>query len=136
MLTEVIRSVKERLAESGVENVYTVFDGEPLSKKGREIYTLVGICGMETSAPIYSEFIVYLPFRADIELKITAPENSPLENLYNYFSDSIEPVIHEMSVLGSRMTKFSFKHDSNIHRLVLTAVFTVNGIGRSERETS
>lgn len=135
MTADIINIIKERLDEKGVENVFTFFDGEHISCKGREIYTLIGINGMESFPPIYSEFIVYFPFKADIEIKITAPENSPLETLYNYFDDNIEPVICEMSSLGSCMTKFTFRHDSNIRRLVLTAVFTVNGIVKNERGT-
>ena len=71
MLTDVLNSIKNELTDAGVTNVYTIFDAVPIEKKGRNFFTTVGVSSFETSAPIYTEFTVFIPFKAEIEIKVT-----------------------------------------------------------------
>ena len=67
MLKENLDSIKEKLRQAGVTNVYSAFDALPVEKKG-EVFTVVGIGAFETSKPVYSQFNVYLPFKTEIEV--------------------------------------------------------------------
>ncbi|MBR1591656.1 MAG: hypothetical protein IJ666_01415 [Ruminococcus sp.] len=133
MITDVLNNVKNELTDAGVQNVYTIFDAVPVEKKGRGFYTIVGVSSFETSSPIYTEFTVFIPFKAEIEIKITAREASELAALYGYYDRNIEPVLNRLSNLSSRISRMSLKHDTNINRLVLNVGFSVNGIKKIER---
>ena len=133
MLTDVLNSIKNELTDAGVTNVYTIFDAVPIEKKGRDFFTVVGISSFETSSPIYSEFTIFIPFKAEVEIKITARESGELAALYRYYDTKIEPVINQLSNLSSKISRMSLKHDTNINRLVLNAGFSINGIRKIER---
>ena len=133
MLTDVLNSIKNELTDVGVTNVYTIFDAVPIEKKGRNFFTTVGVSSFETSAPIYTEFTVFIPFKAEIEIKITARESGELAALYSYYDSNIEPVLNQLSNLSSRICRMSLKHDTNINRLVLNVGFSINGIRKIER---
>ncbi|MBR6385151.1 MAG: hypothetical protein IKS03_03395 [Ruminococcus sp.] len=133
MLTDVLNSIKNELTDAGVTNVYTIFDAVPIEKKGRNFFTTVGVSSFETSAPIYTEFTVFIPFKAEIEIKVTARESGELAALYSYYDSNIEPVLNQLSNLSSRICRMSLKHDTNINRLVLNVGFSINGIRKIER---
>ena len=133
MLTDVLNSIKNELTDAGVTNVYTIFDAVPIERKGRNFFTTVGVSSFETSAPIYTEFTVFIPFKAEIEIKVTARESGELAALYSYYDSNIEPVLNQLSNLSSRICRMSLKHDTNINRLVLNVGFSINGIRKIER---
>ena len=133
MLTDVLNSIKNELTDAGVTNVYTIFDAVPIEKKGRNFFTTVGVSSFETSAPIYTEFTVFIPFKAEIEIRVTARESGELAALYSYYDSNIEPVLNQLSNLSSRICRMSLKHDTNINRLVLNVGFSINGIRKIER---
>lgn len=136
MLRDIIDDIIEKLAENHVSPVYSAFDGRALDRKGRSFFTVVGISAFESSAPIYSQYMVYLPFKSEIELTVTAPDSSSAEELYEYYDDNIAPVIFDMSGLTCSLSKMSLKFDTNIQRLVLSVKLRVSGITKFERSSS
>ena len=135
MLNTIIDRVIRELRSFGSDPVYSAFDAIPAEKKSNGIYTVVGIEAFESTAPVYSPYIVYLPFRADISVKVTAPPDVPLGTLYGYYSTKTAVAIGELSGLSCSLKKLTVKYDSNISRLVLTAVLSAGGITRIERST-
>jgi len=135
MLNTIISRIARELRAFGSDPVYSAFDAVPAEKKSKGIYTIVGIESFESTAPVYSPYIVYLPFKADISIKVTAPPEVPLSALYDYYSSKTAVAIGELSGLSCTLKKLSVKYDSNISRLVLTAVLTAGGITRIERST-
>ena len=135
MLNTIIGRVIRELRSFGSDSVYSAFDAIPAEKKSKGIYTVVGIEAFESTAPVYSPYIVYLPFRADISVKVTAPPDVPLGTLYGYYSTKTAVAIRELSGLSCSLKKLTVKYDSNISRLVLAAVLSAGGITRIERST-
>ena len=133
MLREIINDVIEKLTNNGVTAVYNAFDAVDIAKKEKGMFTVVGIGGYEAFTPVYSQFYVYIPFRADIEIRITAPKGTSSDDLYLFYDENIEPVITDMSGLTCSLSKMSIKFDSNIQRLVLTAKLSASGITKTER---
>ena len=135
MFKEIIDSIIDKFTESGVENVYSAFDAAPLSDKGRDIFTVVGVAEFESSTPIYSLSYIYLPFRTELEIKVTGSKDTSMSDLYEYFDDNIQPAIEDMSDLNCSLKKLSVKYDSNIQRLVLTIRLAASGINKIERSS-
>lgn len=133
MLRDIIDDMIEKLAENHVYPVYSAFDGRALERKGRGFFTVVGISAFESSTPIYSQYMVYLPFKSEMELSVTAPDSSSMEELYEYYDNNIAPVITDMTGLTCSIAKISLKFDSNIQRLVLSVKLRVSGITKYER---
>ena len=84
---------------------------------------------------LYSQFYVYIPFRADIEMCITAPKGTSSDDIYLFYDEKIEPVLADMCGLTCSLSKMSIKFDSNIQRLVLTAKLSASGITKIERSS-
>lgn len=95
----------------------------------------MGISAFESSAPIYSPYTVYVPFKAEVEINVTAPENYSMVQLYSYYDENISKAVEDMSGLTCRLTKMSVKFDSNIRRLVLTVKLAASGITKIERSS-
>ena len=133
MLKDIIDDIIEKFEEKEVSSVYSAFDGRSIERRGRSFFTVVGISGFESSQPIYSPYKVYIPFKAEIELNVTAPENSSVEALYEYYDRNIATVVFDMSGLTCRLSKMSVKFDSNIQRLVLCIRLAAGGITKIER---
>lgn len=133
MLKDIIDNIIGKLSENHVSPVYSAFDGRALERKGRGFFTVAGISSFESSAPIYSQYMVYLPFRSEIELNVTAPESSSMEELYEYYDSNIAPVMLDMSGMTCSLSSMSIKFDSNIQLLVLTVKLRVSGITKYER---
>ncbi len=134
-MIEVINAIKQELAESGAENVYSAFDALPVLSKGR-FFTVIGMKNFECSTPVYSQYTIYMPFRAEIEIKILAPESSTMEEVCDYYENSIGGVISGLSGLSSHISGMSVKQDKNINRLVLTVTFSAGGMKKIDREVS
>lgn len=132
MIKEILSNMVTRLTEAGVENICSAFDAYPIEKKG-QVFTVIGIGAFETCAPIYSHFSVYLPFKTEIELNLTANKDLSMPMLYDYYCDNIEPVIMGMTDMNFSLKKMSIKFDSNIQRLVLNVRLSASGMNRMER---
>ncbi|MBR4626856.1 MAG: hypothetical protein IKO47_04025 [Ruminococcus sp.] len=135
MLNSIIERVVRELRTYGSDPVYSAFDAESVEKKGKGIYTIVGVEAFESTAPVYSPYVVYIPFRADISVKVTAPPEFPMSRLFDYYSTKTAVAVGELSGLDCSLKKLSVKYDSNINRLVLTALLSSGGITRIERST-
>lgn len=133
MLNSIIKAVTDKLTEHGAASVYSAFDSVPVERKGNGIFTVVGISSFESTTPIYSLYTVYLPFRTELEIKATAPADCPLRELYRYFAEKIEPAVAELSGLSCSLKRAAIKLDTNINRLVLTAVVSAGGMTKIER---
>lgn len=135
MLNSIIGQVCSELRAFGAEPVYSSFDAVPVTKKESGIYTIVGIESFSTTASVYSQYIVYIPFSAGISIKVTAPPDCSLEKLYSYYSSKVAPAVSELTGLSCRLKNLSVKFDSNLCRLVLTVLLDAEGITRIERWT-
>lgn len=132
-MVDMINSIVRLLTDGGVQNVYSVFDGEPLRSKG-EYAVLVGMKSFEAMTPVYSEFTVYLPFKAEVEITVAAPADCSVVGLCSYFEEKIRPVIDKIPELCSRPASVVCRMDRNIGRLVLSATVRTEGVRRLERE--
>lgn len=130
MLETIINAVKAKLEENGADRVYSAFDNVPMESRKGGIFTVVDISSFESSAPIYSLYMVYIPYRAETEIRVTAPENCSMTDIYRYYDKFIGA-----AAAGSNgsLKGMTVKFDSNIRRLVLTARLSLSGIIRSER---
>ena len=135
MLRDIIQDIISRLRAQDVTDVYSAFDANAVERKGKGFFTVVGISAFESSAPIYSPYTVYVPFKAEVEINVTAPENYSMVQLYGYYDENISKVVGDMSGLTCRLTKMSIKFDSNIRRLVLTVKLAASGITKIERSS-
>lgn len=136
MLKNVISEISLALADKGAEHIYSAFDNIPVNYKGREIFNVVGVESFESSAPIYSQYTVYIPFKAEAAVSVAAPPDYPAEKLYSYFDEHILPAFESISSLTCSLKKLVIKKDSAIDRLVLKVNFSVSGITRLERSAS
>lgn len=133
-MIDVINTIKQELIESGAENIYSAFDAIPVSYKGR-FFTVIGMKNFECSTPVYSQYTIYMPFRAELEIKILAPESSSMEEIWNYYESGISETINKLSGLISNISGISIKHDKNIGRLVLSVIISAGGMKKIQRET-
>lgn len=135
MIREVINDVIAKLQANGVDAVYSAFDAKPVSSKEKGLFTVVGIGGFESFTPIYSPYTVFLPFKAEIDINVTAAAKMSVADIYKLYDEKIQPVVSEMSGLTCSLTKMSIRFDSNIQRLVLTAKLAASGITKIERSS-
>lgn len=133
MIREIINDIIAKFRACDIDAVYSSFDAVDISKKEKDIFTVVGIDGFESFSPIYSPYYIYIPFKADIGIRVTAPHGTSADDIYRFYDENIEPVISDMSGLTCSLSKMSIKFDSNIQRLVLTAVLSASGITKTER---
>lgn len=133
MLREIIDDIIEKLGENLVSPVYSAFDARALDRKGSSFFTIVGINSFESTQPIYSQYKVYIPFKAEIELTVAAPESFSMAELYDYYDTNIVPVVFDMSGLTCTLSRMSVKFDNNIRRLVLCVRIAASGITSAER---
>lgn len=136
MLNSIISEAAAKLRAHGAAPVYSAFDAVPVELKSGGIFTVIGVRSFESTVPIYSLSTIFLPFKAELEIKVTAPENYSAEQIYAYFSERIAPAAAELSGLGSFLKQITVKFDSNINRLVLTAVVSAVGTTKIERSAA
>lgn len=133
MLRQIITSAVNALTGAGVPQVYSSFDSIPVERKSRGIFTVVSIGAFESSTPVYSAYTMYLPFKAEIVINITAPEKWSMDKLYTYFDSTTAPALTSLAGMTSRISGITIKHDSNIDRFVLSVKLGVSGITKIER---
>ena len=135
MINSIIKEIIEKLSAKGLKEVYSTYDAVPLERKSRNFFTVIGLDTFESQQPIYSPETVFIPYKAEIFINVTAPESYSMRKLYEYFSGNIKPVIMENSGLDFYIKKVSMKHDTQVSRLVLTAEISVTGIEKYERNS-
>lgn len=133
MLNTIIGNVSAALRDAGAQPVYSAFDAIPVERKTKDIYTIVGVESFASTAPVFSQYVVYVPFKAEISIKAAAPPDTPASALFAYYSRYIAPAVGELSGLECSLKDLTVKFDSNIQRLVLSAVLSAGGITRTER---
>ncbi|MDE5582914.1 MAG: hypothetical protein K2J08_04340 [Ruminococcus sp.] len=133
MVYQVIDDIIAKLRENGISHVYSAFDSVSSERKSHGFFTVVGINSFELQTPVYSQFTIFVPYKADLDLYVTAPEKFSMESLYKYFSENIMPSVMNFSGVNCNIRKISIKHDSNINRHVLTARLSVSGLEKFER---
>ncbi len=133
MLTEIIDSVVNALRGNGADEAYSAFDAKPVEKKNHGIFTTVGISAFESTTPIYAYNMIYLPFKAEIEINVTAPAQFSAEKLYSFYDSSIQPAVHELEGLSCSLKKLTLRFDSNVQRLVLCVKLSAGGVTKIER---
>lgn len=136
MLRQLMAEVAGKLRQSGASHVYSAFDAVDIQRKPRSIFTVIDVSSFESGTPIYSQYTVYLPFKAELAIRITAPECWTMEQLYSYFDRYIAPAAESMSGLNCSMRSITMKPDSNINRLVMTVKLSAGGVIRTERSGS
>lgn len=133
-MRDILNDVKAALAKHNKDGIYFAFDTVPSDRKG-ETYTLLGINSYEAMTPVYSQYTVFMPFKAEIEITVSAPMLTPMSALYGYFEEKIQPAIDDMSGLSGKLCRLSIKQDSNLKRFLLTAGVSAGGVRRIERKS-
>lgn len=133
MLETVLSQITKELKNAGLSRVYTVFDNIPADIKGGGVFAVVEIERFESTAPIYSEYSVFMPFRADAGISLIAPATMNMAQLYDVFDRFVLPLADSMGSLTCSLKSAAVKKDGNIGRLVLKAEFSVSGISKHER---
>ncbi len=133
-MIDIINEVKQEFINGGVENVYSAFDAIPVSNKGK-IFTVIGMKKFECSMPIYSQYTIYMPYKAELEIKVLAPESSTMEELCNYYETEISGIVNSFTGISSNISGISVKQDKNISKLVLTVNISAGGMKKIQRET-
>lgn len=133
MIGNITGLIVDKLSEVCEGAVYSSFDAVSLRRKEKGIFTVVGMSAFESMKPIYSKYTVYVPFTAEAEIKVTAPESWSMLSLYNYYEQKLEPAILSFSDLNFKVKGAAIKPDSNIQRLVLTVTVSVSGVNKIER---
>lgn len=133
MIDAIIKEIIQKISKDGIIPVYSAFDAVSVERKNRSFFTIVGLDSFELQTPIYSEFTIFIPYKADIDINVTAPENHSIQKLYQYFLENVKPAVMEISGMNCSIRKISMKHNSNINRFVLTARLSVNGMDKLER---
>lgn len=136
MLNTIVTQINDELKKCGVSEVYSAFDNISTEKKGKGIYTVTSIDSFESSAPIYSSYHIYFPFKSYADIRVTAPLDYSMAELYSYFDTMILPALNNLGSLNCSLKNLTMKKDSNINRLVLRICFSVSGITRLERSSS
>lgn len=136
MLKTILSQITEELKNAGISEVYTAFDNIPMDKKGICIFTVAGIESFESSAPIYSEYSIFLPFKAEAGISLIAPLSMNMAQLYDVFDREVMPLIKNLGSLTCSLRNITIKNDANIKKLVLKARFSVSGISKLERSSS
>lgn len=133
MLKNLLDIISAALREYGASQVYTMFNRLSPDQKSKEIYALVGVESFENSSAFFSYDMIYIPYKVDIEIKLTAAEDTPLSELYEYFDEYVLPAMISLTGIKSALKGISAKYDSNIDRLVFTARFSMSGLIKTER---
>ena len=118
MFETIINAVKESLGEWGFAPVYSAFDNVPAERRSKGFFTVVDICSFESSAPIYSPYTVYIPYMAETEIRVTAPESCSMTEIYRYCDRFIGEAVAGLSGMNGSIKGMTVKYDSNICRLV------------------
>ena len=132
MIREVLDTLTEALRAEGERNVFTAFDALPAEHKGR-FFTVAGIRKMDIGRPVYSPGNVYIPFTAQAEIRLLAPESAGSAALLDHFTGCTESALEDMSDMRCRLTDLTMKQDSSLGRLILCAGFEVSGLSIRER---
>ena len=134
-MRDILNAFKAALLAAGNENVYLAFDALPVRGK-RGHFTVLGIKSFEATTPVYSQFTVFMPFRAEVEVSVYAPESEDMQTLYRFFENSVRPALDAMASLTTRICRLSIRHDTTLKRLVLTVGVSVSGIRRIARDNN
>lgn len=132
-MIHILNELKQALIDNGCEDVYLAYDALPVEKKGK-YFTVIALKSFETTVPVYSLTMVYIPFSAELEINVTAPEGSTMEELCNYYDEKIRDAVVKISGSSSYMSRLTLNADKKINRLVITAVMTVGGMRKISRE--
>lgn len=132
-MIHILNELKQALTDNGCENVYLAYDAVPVETKGK-YFTVVALKSFETTVPVYDLTMVYVPFSAEVEINVTAPEGRAMEELCNYYDENIRDSVLKISGSSSYMSRLTLNADKKINRLVITAVMTVGGMRKIARE--
>lgn len=133
-MMDIINRIKQELTKNGTEDVYSAFDAIPVSSKGN-FFTIIGFRNFESLTPIYSQYTIYIPFRAELEITVTAPKNVTMEEIYNYYEIKIGKIIDSICGLTNNIYRMSVKPDNSINGFILSVGLSLEGMKKIERET-
>ncbi|MBO7395733.1 MAG: hypothetical protein J6U16_06400 [Ruminococcus sp.] len=131
-MRDILNELKSALLAEGNQDVYLAFDALPVRGKGG-LFTVIGIKSFETTVPVYSLSNVFLPFKAEAEVSVYAPEEEDMQSLCRYFEERVRPALDGLASLTTRICRLNIRHDGSIRRLVLTAGVSVSGVRRTAR---
>ncbi len=135
MLKNILSQVAGELEKCGAGKVYTAFDNLPLESKGKDIITVVSVDSFDCSAPIFSQYTVFLPFKSEVGISLIAPLSMNMAQLYEYFDCNILPIMDRLGSITCSMRNITMKNDANLNRLVLKLKFSASGISKLERSS-
>lgn len=98
MVNAIIRKVIEELSHNGIKHIYSTFDNANTKKMHDCFSTAVSLNCLELKTPLFSESAIITPYKADIDLRVTTPEEVSIERLEKYYSCKLKFAI--MDILG------------------------------------
>lgn len=132
-MIHILNELKQALTDNGCENVYLAYDALPVEKKGK-YFTVIALRSFETTVPVCTIDMTCIPFTAELEINVTAPERSTMEELCNYYDEKIRDAVVNISGMSSYMSRLTLNADKKINRLAITAVMKVCGMRRISKE--
>lgn len=133
-MIDIINKIKQEIKEKGTEDIYSAFDAIPVSLKG-DFFTVIGFRNFESLTPIYSQYTIYIPFKAELEITVTAPKNATMEEIYNYYEIKIGRIIDSICGLTNNICRMAVKPDNSMKRFVLSVGLSLEGMKKIDRET-
>lgn len=120
-MNDVIANIRSVLRESGNQDVYTVYDSQPVRDKGK-YFTIVGIKSFKPHIPIYDDTMMYMSVDTAAEITVISPKGSTEEQLYDYYIANIETPLSELLGINSRIQSMEYGTDRTTGRLKLTII--------------
>ena len=126
-MKDMLAQIKTAFINNGGENIYTAFDALPVRDKGK-FFTVLSIGEYETLTPIYTDTTVYMPVKAELAVKVFAPENCSQQALCEYYSTNFERAVDKLCGMSSRLLRLDVTMDKTLGRLMLKAVLKIGGM--------
>lgn len=133
-MNELMDQIKAIFENSGIGNVYTIFD--PFLLKNRaERFILLSLRSYETLPFVCDKYWIHIPIKSELVITVAAPENSSADELYRFYDEKLADVVYQLSGTGSRPTAAGIAFDKEINRLTLKVSVKVLGMNDIRKET-
>lgn len=126
-MNDIITNICSVLKKSGNQDVYTVYDSQPVRDKGK-YFTVVGIKSFKPHAPIYYDTMMYIFADAEAEITVISPKGSTEEQLYDYYIANIEMPLSGIFGINSSIQSIDYGTDRTTGRLKLTIILKTEAI--------
>ena len=120
-MNDIITNISAILKENGNQNVYTIYDAQPVRDKGK-YFTIIGMKSFKPHIPLYTDTIMYIFADAEAEITVIAPKECTEEQLYDYYITNIEMPLSKIMGINSGIQSIEYGTDRVTGRLKLTII--------------